>query len=282
MAMRNNTYIYIHPQGDLNAEIIHCGMGECDPGHSYGPAVRDHYLIHYVLSGKGVFNDGKFCHNIEKGQGFLIVPNKLTSYTADSEYPWTYIWVGFNGSKFDNLLSMACITEHNPVFKDARCTEFFLGMLSGSGQLQKTDGEVNALRILGELYRFFSHISSQNRKGQPSRQLVSDKVVDFIHNNVNCEISISNLANDFGYNRSYFCELFKKEKGISPQQYLIEYRMDLALHLLKSTDLKVSDIARSVGYKDALLFSRMFKSKNGVCPGSFRNRIKTNIRLKDN
>ena len=64
------------------------GREDCAPAHSFGPAIRNHFLFHYILSGKGtlMWQDGKGKENIthlKAGQGFLISPGQITTYVAD-------------------------------------------------------------------------------------------------------------------------------------------------------------------------------------------------------
>ena len=78
------------------------GREYCEPAHSYGPAIRNHYLFHYILSGKGTFmwQDGKRRENkavLKAGQGFLISPGQITTYVADDRIPWEYCWLEFDG-----------------------------------------------------------------------------------------------------------------------------------------------------------------------------------------
>ena len=61
---------------------------------------------------------------------------------------------------------------------------------------------------------------------------------------------------------------------MSPQQYLISYRMEKACRLLDETDLKISDVARSVGYEDEFMFTRMFKNKKGISPSEYKIRCR--------
>jgi hypothetical protein len=78
------------------------GREDCAPAHSFGPAIRNHFLFHYILSGKGtlMWQDGKGKENIthlKAGQGFLISPGQITTYVADDRIPWEYCWLEFDG-----------------------------------------------------------------------------------------------------------------------------------------------------------------------------------------
>lgn len=105
----NNNYssgVYIHQVG---SEV-------CMPGHSFGPAIRDHYLIHCILNGEGTFTVGKRKYQLYQGEGFLIVPGVLTHYQADQANPWKYCWVGFNGTDAKSICSQCGISLENPTF----------------------------------------------------------------------------------------------------------------------------------------------------------------------
>ena len=84
--------------------LCYCGYEECEPGHSFGPAVKNHYVLHYVLSGKGEFSVNNQHYTISKGEAFLIEPNVRAYYKADEETPWTYLWVGFDGDHAEEYL----------------------------------------------------------------------------------------------------------------------------------------------------------------------------------
>ena len=60
--------------------------------------------------------------------------------------------------------------------------------------------------------------------------------------------------------------------GISPQEYLLDYRIRKACELLQNTDLPIAHIARSVGYEDSLYFSRLFKQHMKSSPSSYRHK----------
>ena len=97
------------------------GYEKCDPGHSFGPAARNHYLFHYILTGTGTLlaDDTKGVtqtYQIRSGQGFMIFPGQVTTYIADSNVPWEYIWVEFDGLRITEALSMTDFSKNKPVY----------------------------------------------------------------------------------------------------------------------------------------------------------------------
>lgn len=85
------------------------------------PAARNHYLFHYILSGTGTLlaDDTKGItqnYQIRSGQGFMIFPGQVTTYIADSNVPWEYLWVEFDGLRITEALSMTDFSKNKPVY----------------------------------------------------------------------------------------------------------------------------------------------------------------------
>ena len=97
-AIINKGYKDINPM-QFGSEI-------CSPSHSFGPALRTYWLLHYVVSGKGHFRIKDREYTVTAGNIFVIPPFVETYYEADSRDPWEYIWVGFTAdSELDFLFS---------------------------------------------------------------------------------------------------------------------------------------------------------------------------------
>ena len=58
---------------DLNPRI--CGREACAPGHTFGPAVREYHLLHYVVRGNGVFRRAQTVYTLRAGDIFVIRPD---------------------------------------------------------------------------------------------------------------------------------------------------------------------------------------------------------------
>jgi hypothetical protein len=78
--------------------LSYSGYAQCGSLHCYGPASRPHYLIHFVVKGKGMYQVSGQKHYLTAGQGFLIEPGTQTFYQADKDDPWSYLWIGVGGT----------------------------------------------------------------------------------------------------------------------------------------------------------------------------------------
>ena len=97
---------------------VQYGEEQCNRNHSFGPCVRSNYLLHYVYSGKGIFQTENNTYHLHKGQMFLISPNQLTYYKADDSDPWLYRWIEFNGSMSQSILKSVSLNESTPIYTD--------------------------------------------------------------------------------------------------------------------------------------------------------------------
>lgn len=95
-------------------------------------------------------------------------------------------------------------------------------------------------------------------------------ITDYIHQNINSPISLSQLADIAGLNPIYFSNLFAKMMGIPPIQYINKRRIENAQSLLLSTDESLDQIALQVGIDDVFYFSRLFKKITGISPSAYR------------
>lgn len=262
--------------------LCYCGYAECEPGHSFGPSVRPNYLIHYILKGKGMYRIGKKEYNLKEGYGFLIEPQVQTFYQADTEEPWTYIWIGFDGNNARHYLNDTGLNQQHPVFECAyrdELKQIVLNMLKNN-----ISATTHRFLLQGLLYEFFSVLTRDLRISTPVSQNGENpyilQAIEFIQNNYSFPIHVTDIANYVCINRSYLYTLFKANLGVSPQDYLANYRISQATELLTMTELSIESIALSCGYTDPLIFSKVFKIKKGQTPSRYRKEILNKHRSK--
>lgn len=273
--MLEKYYFNQSDQTDLN--VYRCGIQECKSGYVWGPGIRDHFIVHYILSGTGIFSDGKTKKKLFQGDGFVVFPNCLVTYAADSENPWAYSWVGFQGLKAESFLNKAGIYRESPFFtyKTDNKLKDCLGNMISEARLNTS----SELMLLGHLYIFLSLLIKNNQKTSSyetkflNQEKYVKRVIEFISKNYSGKISISEIASIIGLDRSYLYVIFKKIMKISPQEFLINYRIERAIDLMQNPDLTIGDISRSVGYEDPLQFSKIFKKVKGISPNQFRQKL---------
>lgn len=254
----------------LGLAVYSCGIQRCRSGHSWGPAVRDHYLIHYITSGCGVFFSGGKKYGLRAGDGFLIVPDSVVSYKADNADPWGYSWVGFNGTDAKQLMEQTGLLEHSPVFhyEDDRLFQdllFNICNCSGSGPAEEARMESGLLMFLASLMEHFGKPAAPHENGYDYVQ----KAIKYIDYNYSCNITVSDIAVNIGISRSHLYRLFMQHISMSPNEYLMRYRISKATALLEAGNLTIGETAFSTGFSDQLYFSRAFKKYMGIPPSRY-------------
>jgi len=269
--------VYLNKLSHTDLNMHRCGIEDCKPSHFWGPAVRDHFLIHYILDGAGTFQVNGITYNLKSGEGFLICPNTISAYKADSKSPWSYCWVGFQGLKAASYLAQANLSVENPIFiydKDDFLEDCVKQMVATEPSAKTAE-----LRLLSLLYLFLSKLIEVTSKEYPvdksenTIELYIKKGIEYIEMNYFRKMSVLELSKHLGLDRSYVYSIFKNFLNASPQEYIINFRMAKACELMSNSALSIGDISRSVGYDDPLLFSKIFKKSKGESPREFRKKI---------
>lgn len=263
------------------------GWERCEPSHTFGPAARNHYLFHYVISGTGkLYADDASGHThiyqIKSGQGFMIFPNQVNTYIADKDLPWEYTWVEFDGLRVREALSITGLSPDTPVYH-ARSHDMRETMMQEMLYIAR-HGSMPPFHLIGHLYLFLdsltrsvSPVGISASKGGKLRDFYIHEALAFIELNFQNDISVEDIADHCGLNRSYFGKIFKGAVGRTPQEFLLNYRMTKAAELLKLTRLSIGDISKAVGYDNQLHFSRAFKNIFGISPRVWRNQNQVNV-----
>lgn len=246
--------------GDTSSIItpVIFGYENCASLHSFGPAVRTYYLIHFVVSGFGTFCIHEKEYKVEPGEIFVISPLAETYYCADAEKPWSYIWIGFKidgelPAKLDDIIDLPKSAEIFEMIKEG----------------EKLTGESLKAFLTARIWDIFSLLTRDKTEAVG----YAEKALAIIHAEYMNDLTASELAARLCLDRSYFSVLFKKKTGVSPAKYLHSYRMRLAAQLLTQSRTSVTVAAHSVGYTDVFNFSKMFKRYYGVPPTDYAHRF---------
>jgi AraC family transcriptional regulator of arabinose operon len=254
-----------------------CGVEKCTPGMIIRTEEKKQgYHLHVILSGKGWLTVKKQTQQLHSGQMFLTKPGETSVYGADMEEPWIYCWMSFDGTNAKNYVESAGFKE-GVYWQDCyvEAQEFYKQVRKILEQPELT--LANDLLRLSALLEYLSLAIRSNYKASQvirhTREYAPDvyisHAIDFMVNNY-ATIKVSDVAQYIGINRSYLTNIFKKKMQVSPQEYLLQYKLSQGCKLLLETHLSIQEVAQKIGYDNPLTFSKIFKSVYGISPSRYR------------
>lgn len=273
----------VFPDEDLlDLRPFQYGWEQCAPLHSFGPYVRNHYLFHYVISGRGFLDSNSMDstsqhYDLEAGQGFLICPGQINTYGADQFQPWKYVWLEFDGMRAAKYLDEAGLNLSQPIYRPTS--------MEGAAQVQDAllymaeHPDASHLQLIAHLYFFLDALiqTSSTRQSPRATQLQDfyiHEAINYMEKHYQWELTVEEIANACQLNRTYFSKLFKAKRGCPPQEFLIRLRLSKAADLLRTTSVSIGDICASCGYPNQLYFSQAFKQHYGLPPREWRAKNK--------
>ena len=242
----------IEDKGFVDFSPCDAGKEDCMPSHRFGPHVRNYYLIHFVISGKGRYTTSRGEYTLGRGEAFLIKPGEVTVYEADAESPWIYVWVGFRGRLASEFESVGDVFSYDAsIVNDIE---------------EALDAEAGKEALVASIvYKLYARLASEKERAD-----YPNRVKWYINSHYMDDVAVADISKSLGINRKYLARIFKEQYGTSVQQFLINKRLHEAKKLL-SRGFTVEESARMVGYSDPFAFSKAFKKKYGVSPIKCKN-----------
>lgn len=254
---------------ELSLTVYNVGFQKCPPDYGWGPGVRDHFLLHYIVSGRGTYDSGGRTFVLGPGDAFLARPDTPIYYRADRTDPWEYYWVGFSGPSAALLLAQTPFSASRPVLHLAAGDRLRRALLD----IYKARGAdyPSAVRMAGYLQAALGLLmDAAPAHGTDALQDYARRGDSFIQQNYSRDISVEAVAAHVGVSRSYLHRAFRSVFGCAPGAYLTDYRLDRASQLLRHSGLSVGAVAASVGFADPFYFSRLFRRRMGMSPSDYR------------
>lgn len=254
-------------------QLLFAGEEDCEPGYQFGPAVRPNYIVHYVLEGSGTYYVNNETYQLSEGQGFVIFPNKQTTYIADTDHPWHYVWIGFSGKLSETHLANIGITCQHPVYnvgKKHKIVNIVRQMLD-INKVNDTSQylfQSNLFALMAELH-FYAKTNIKKDQRSDVNPLVG-RTLNYIESNLDKSFTINELSENLFVNRSYLSRIFKKEMKISLKNYIDNFRVTRAREMLSTSEFELFEIAKQTGFTSYNSFYKTFKNVTKQTPSQYR------------
>ena len=251
--------------------LYEIGIQRCAPSYSFGPIIRDRYILHYVFDGEGVLRIDDKELKVKSNSFFLLPPDVLVQYQADEKNPWQYAWIHFHGFKSTEIVRSIGMTRKEPVYvpieENSQLKDAVINLIMY---------KENEYACIGYMYILFDKMNRwtrhvEKKAGTNLRTMnYMREAIQYINTKYCESIMVQQIADHCGVDRAYLSKIFKYATGNTLQEYLIQFRIKRAKQLLKDTDLSVKYVSYSVGYNDPFTFSKVFKKQEGVSPSVWR------------
>ncbi|MGG5372727.1 AraC family ligand binding domain-containing protein [Enterococcus sp. AZ196] len=263
-----------HLKTDLHFDF--CGISKTLPFHSFGPAIRQNYILHIVMEGKGTYQVKNQQYHLKKGDLFLIRPGDSTFYLADGEDPWMYCWLSFGGAAADEIIrhSHFRTDQYTMVSSDVqKYIDTILACLPFAEETLENELHLNELT-----YRFLAALLEDGGKVHLGEQKkyspLAVAAVEYIKTHYAEQLTVEGIARYLAVNRSHLSRVFHNHMDISIRDYILGVRINRAAFLLSMTDESVESVAEQAGFNSLVVFSRMFKKLTGETATAYRKRMK--------
>ncbi len=190
----------------------------------------------------------------------LTIPIKPRQLMLQNEAPLETI--SFEDTQiFDNAFVL-----HNALFLKAKFYEIAKEYMNKQIYYQQ-----RCSAILKDILTYLVRLVETSHDGKSVN--LAREIIQFIQNHYSEKLTNEDIAAYFNYHPNYLNHLILQNTGFSMHQYLLDYRLNIALELLQSTNLSISQIAENVGFLDIKHFSKHFKNKVGVSPAHYRKQL---------
>lgn len=252
--------------------IVNCtGVSVIDtPFRSHQPAGRHDFYLMYLVCGALTAWSGKREFSLSPGDAIIYTPETAYSYHHVTNERMVYLWIHFTGSEAENLLLSR---------------ELDMAKVYSIGNVEAIEEDFESVQRLfitrppfyleeaaARLELLITHIARVAGGAEHGRVERLQASLNYLNRHYAEPIRLEALASMEYLSASRYSALFKQIIGKSPQQYLIDLRLKNARELLQNTDLSIAEVARSVGYDDALYFSRLFRRHFGSAPREIRHK----------
>ena len=229
---------------------IFYGYEACEKGHSWGPTIRGHYLLHYIFDGCGTIEKNEKIYTAGKDDIFVITPEDVTTYTASDENPWTYCWLAFRADEPLPGLDKTVISAPaaRSIFSTLR---------------EMLETNVFSIRIYALTYEVLWLLSREKMPDVSRNYAAYAKI--HLENTYVTAVTIESIAETLHIDRRHLTAVFRKAYGITPQQYLMLLRLEKAKEFL-ALGYSVTDSAAMAGFSDLSNFSKKYKQYYGITP----------------
>lgn len=257
------------------------------PEKQIGLHHRDSWELSYVVRGRGERFIGGVTSNFEEGDLVLVAPNmdhgwffnpSITDEDGNIEsitVMWTtelMIQLSAIFPEWKDVVDRFQRQKQSVLFDEGKNKDIVNALYALAGQ----NDAVAASRLMELIIKVANSLCNVNEEIGNVRLTQAESRLQQINVYTCCnyarQITIDEIAEHVGMNRSAFCTFFRRQTGKTYINFLNEYRLKVAYHLLKNTQSSISAVCWQCGFNDLAYFDKLFKKVFNTSPSEIKRR----------
>lgn len=231
------------------------------------------FIFQYTLSGCGEIKINGEVHSLPEGSAFMAsVPSDCQYYLPESSEEWRFIFITLVGEEAKRCWDFVN-EKYGQVFNIADDNDLIQQLISIYVSIIGSQPK-DSYGISSKAYEFITHCY---RHFELNPVITDDEMPDdikkallFIEENFANQLSVDEISEYLQLSNAHLSRKFKLHVGMSPLNYLNNFRIKKAINLLKTTQKSIKDISELLGYSDANYFCKVFRKTTGIAPNFVR------------
>lgn len=223
--------------------------------------ISDLTVFEYVIEGEGEILINGVWQKAVAGDTYILAPGEEHRYRASSERPWKKYWINYISDYMDHYLRACGLGTGIYRSEDTRGQFEELNELCRGGSI----GHAELYKITESVHRIIETVARRTKTSDEA-----EKIREALSGAVYGHISLDEVAKGLHISKSGVIRCFKKKYGVSPYEYLLSAKIEIAKTLLRTTSLRVKEIAEKLEILDEHYFSTLFYKRVGKRPLAYR------------
>ncbi len=249
--------------------IFKMGIGSEPPHYEIKNRCDNAIYLNFVLDGAGNIDDSLYIG----GNMYYTLPMQKHTLKTDDENPWSNVWImvsgDYTGELQETLLAFSSgnrIKFENPDII-RKMAEFYIY------EIPPSENPIQYIKGIVQTLFSFAVIDTDTYDSDSKVTLAMQRIIFKAKDEIYQKLSsctVASVAEKVHLERKYFCKLFAAVTGTTPQDYILECKMNWVKNALVETDLSVNEIVAQIGYTHRNGLLAAFKKQFGCSPSEYR------------
>ena len=235
----------------------------------------DQHILIYCVHGEGWYEIDGQKYDVLPNQYFIIPANMSHCYGANLDNPWSIYWAHFMGKRSLNYVEFLREDSDNFSPKTIPATTERLVMFDDIiTHIEMSFNDDNIVYANTSFAHFLTTFKSSVFNPKPKKQSEEDpisRIIVYMKANLQEMFTLEQLASEARMSPSHFSAVFRQKVQNSPISFFTFLKIQQSCRLLENSEMRIKEIAYTIGYDDPYHFTRVFTTLMGMSPREFRN-----------